>query len=138
MTNRVGLWIDHEQAVIVSLSERGETIKKIESGAKHLEYRGAQRSKVAYSAQYSQGDDQLDNQFTQHLHKFYEKVIHELRGAERILVFGPAEAKSELVRLIQHDKGLHAELHVETADRMTDRQVAARVREYFEAPGSRA
>lgn len=138
MTNRVGLWIDHQQAVIVSLIGKTETITKIDSGAKHLEYRGAQRSKVAYSAQYSQGDDQLDNQFTGHLHKFYEKVIHELRSAEHILIFGPAEAKSELMRLIQHDKGLHAEVHVEAADRMTDRQVAARVREYFEAAGKSA
>jgi hypothetical protein len=135
MTNRVGLWIDHQKAVIVSLSEQGETTKKIESGAKHIEYRGAQRSKVAYSAQYSQGDDQLDNQFAQHLHKFYEKVILELRGAERVLILGPAEAKSELKRLIEQEKSLHFEIHVEAADRMTDPQIAARVREHFKHSG---
>ena len=132
MANRVGLWIDHQLAVIVFLSEQGEIVKKIESGAKHIEYRGAQRSKVAYSAQYSQGDNQLDNQFTQQLHKFYEKVKLELREAEHILIFGPAEAKSELKRLVEQDKSLHGEVRVEAADRMTDRQIAARVRKYFE------
>ena len=138
MTNRVGLWIDHQKAVIVSLSEQGENTKKIESGARHVEYRGAQRSKVAYSAQYSQGDDQLDNQFTEHLKKFYEKVILELRGAQTILIFGPAEARSELKRLIEQDKGLHCEIHVEAADRMTDPQIVARVRGYFGSAASRS
>src|SRR5574340_251044 len=136
MTNQVGLWIDHQKAVIVSLSEQGENTRKIESGAKHVEYRGAQRSKVAYSAQYGQGDNQLDNQFTQQLKKFYDKVILELRDAQAVLIFGPAEAKSELKRLIEQDKGLHCELHVEAADRMTDPQIVARVREYFSSATS--
>ena len=131
MTNRVGLWIDHQTAVIVSVSEQGESVKKIESGAKHVEYRGAQRSKVAYSAQYSQGDNQLDNQFVQHLNKYYAQVIAELRSAESVLIFGPAEAKSELKRMIERDKGLRFNIQVEPADNMTDRQIVARVREHF-------
>jgi len=131
MTNRVGLWIDHQTAVIVSVSEQGETVKKIESGAKHLEYRGPTRTRNAYSTQYSKGDDQLDNQFRQQLNKYYAQVIAELRAAERVLIMGPAEAKSELRRLIGRDKSLRGEIHVETADRMTDRQIAARVRRFF-------
>ena len=131
MTNRVGLWIDHQKAVIVCLSEQGETIKKIESGARHIEYRGPQRSKVAYSAQYSQGDDQLDKQFAQQLHKFYEKVMLEMRGVADLLILGPAEAKSELKRLVEQDKSMHCTVHIEAADRMTERQIAARVRNHF-------
>ena len=75
MADRVGLWIDHKTAVIVTVNGQGESLRKIESGAKHLEYRGAPRPKTAYSAQYSQGDDQLDNQYLQHLHKYYEQVV---------------------------------------------------------------
>jgi hypothetical protein len=131
MTNRVGLWIDHQTAVIVSVSEQGESVKKIQSGAKHVEYRGAQRSKVAYSAQYSQGDNQLDNQFAQQLNKYYAQVIAELRGAASVLIFGPAEAKSELKRLIEREKGPPRDIQVEPADKMTDRQIVARVREHF-------
>ena len=131
MTNRVGLWIDHQTAVIVSVSEQGESVRKIESGAKHLEYRGPTRTRNAYSTQYSKGDDQLDNQFVQQLNKYYAQVIAELRGAERVLIFGPAEAKSELKRIIERDKGLRLDVHVEPADKMTDRQIVARVREHF-------
>ena len=131
MPKAVGLWIDRQTAVIVSLSEQGENVKKIESGAKHLEYRGPTRTKNAYSAQYSQGDDQLDNQFMQHLHKYYAQVIAELRGTSNVLIFGPGEAKTELKHLIEKDKSLRGEIHLEAADRMTDRQIVAKVRAHF-------
>lgn len=137
MTNRVGLWIDHQKAVIVSVSKRGETVKRIESGAKHVEYRGAQRSKIAYSAQYSQGDDQLDKQFMHQLHRYYAQVVVLLRGIDRILIFGPAEAKSELKRLLDREKGPPREIRVEPADRMTDRQIVAKVRGYFQNAGQK-
>ncbi len=136
MVNRVGLWIDHKNAVIVSIDERGAAVKKIESGAKHLDFRGAPHPKTAYSAQYSQGDDQLDNQFTVHLNKYYEQVISLLRGASSVLVFGPGEAKSELKKRMAREKGLAPEIHLEPADRMTDRQIVAKVRDFFGGNGS--
>jgi hypothetical protein len=131
MTHRVGLWIDHQKAVIVSVSGQGETVKKIESGAKHFEFRGPTRTKVAYNAQYGKGDDQLDKQYQQKLGRYYAQVMAELRRASTVLVFGPGEAKSELKRLIQQDKGMRCELHLEPADRMTDRQIIARVRDFL-------
>jgi len=131
MANRFGLWIDHQQAVIVSVSEQGESIKKIESGAKRREFRGPARSQTAYSAKYGKGDNQLDSQFMEQLHKYYGQVLAELRGAQVVLVFGPAEARTELKRLIEDDKSMRCEVHVEPADRMTDPQITARVRDFF-------
>ncbi len=132
MTRSVGLWIDHKNAVIVSLDEHGETVRKLESGAVHHEFRGAPRPKTAYSAQYSQGDDQLDKQYLLYLNKYYEKVIGLLRGAAGVLIFGPGEAKVELKNRLQRRKEDHRQVRVEPADRMTDRQIVARVRKYFQ------
>ncbi len=132
MTRSVGLWIDHKNAVIVSVDEHGEIVRKLESGAKHHEYRGAPRPKTAYSAQYNQGDDQLDKQYLLQLNKYYEKVIGMLRNAAHILIFGPGEAKVELRNRIGRQKGTAWSLQVEPADRMTDRQIVARVRKYFQ------
>ena len=105
MTNRVGLWIDHKEAVIVSLGEQEATIKKIDSGVKHGQYRGAPRPTTRYSAQYQKADDQLDNQYLQHLNKYYEQVISRLGGARALLIFGPGEAKAELKRAARRRKG---------------------------------
>jgi hypothetical protein len=114
-------------------SEAGEDVQKIESGVgRHIPYRGASHSKAPYSAQYQQGDDQLDNKFNEHLNKFYDRVISHLRAAQSVLIFGPGEAKRELEKRIIHDKLKVQIVGVEPADKMTERQVASRVRDYFQ------
>ncbi len=132
MMNNIGLWIDHKQAILVIQSESGEEVQKIESGVgRHIPYRGASNSKAPYSAQYQQGDDQLDNKFNEHLNKFYDKVIAHLRVAQSVLIFGPGEAKHELEKRIAHEKLKAQIVGVETADKMTERQVVSRVRKQF-------
>jgi stalled ribosome rescue protein Dom34 len=133
MTNRVGLWIDRKGAVIVTLNDQHAYVTKLQSGAKHIEYRGAPRPKTAYSAQYSQGDDQLDRQFLTHLDKYYKEVVSHLRGATSVLIFGPGEAKSDLKKYLAREKAPGRQVVVEAADKMTDRQILAKVRKHFEA-----
>jgi hypothetical protein len=58
-------------------------------------------------------------------------VIAQVRDAESIFVFGPGEAKKEFeTRLQSHGLGERI-AGIETADKMTDRQVAAKVRQHF-------
>jgi stalled ribosome rescue protein Dom34 len=133
MTKNIGLWIDHKKAIIVFQSEQGQEIQTIESGVgRHVHYRGASHPKSAYSAQYQQGDDQLDNKYLEHLNKFYEKVIDHLRVAEAVLIFGPGEAKGELEKRIAHEKANVQIVAIEPADKLTERQIAAKVRDYFQ------
>ena len=54
-----------------------------------------------------------------------------LRDAESIFLFGPGEAKGELKKRLEDDHLDHLIQAVETVDQMTDRQIAAKVREYF-------
>ena len=133
MTKNIGLWIDHKKAIIVIQSEQGEDIQHIESGVgRHVSYRGATHPKSPYSAQYQQGDDQLDNKFTEQLNKFYDKVIAHIRAAEAVLIFGPGEAKGELEKRIAHEKARVQIVGIETTDKLTDRQITTKVRNYFE------
>ena len=133
MAKNIGLWIDHKKAVIVILNKYREEIQQIESGiGKHVRYRGATRPKTPYSAQYQQGDNQIDKKFLEHLNKYYEKVIAKTRGAESLLVFGPGEAKFELEKRLAHEKVNARIAGIETADKMTDRQIVAKVRRYFQ------
>ena len=133
MMKNIGLWIDHKKAIIVVQSEQGEDIQKIESGVgRHVPYRGASHPRSPYSAQYQQGDDQLDNKYNEHLNKFYDKVIAHIRAAEAVLIFGPGEAKGELEKRIAHEKVRVQIVGIETADKLTDRQIATKVRNYFQ------
>jgi len=58
-------------------------------------------------------------------------VISYIRDAESILIFGPGEAKGELEKRLAA-QGLGKRIvGIETTDKMTDGQIAAKVREHF-------
>jgi hypothetical protein len=73
----------------------------------------------------------LTIEFTGHLHGYYDEVIAAIGDAESILIFGPGEAKGELRKRFERSKLGERIVAVETIDKMTDRQIAAKVREYF-------
>ena len=126
MKSAAGMWIDHRKAVIVIVSDQGEETKQIESDMeKHVRFSGGSRSEQGG------GEDQQDRQFTGHLNAYYDEVIAYLRDAESILIFGPGEAKGELEKRLA-SKGLSGRVvGIETVDKMTDRQIAAKVRQHF-------
>ncbi len=133
MLKRIGLWIDHKKSLMVILNEKKENIQTIESGVgKHTRYRGATRPKTPYRAQYQQGDDQLDKKFSERLNKFYKDIISKIRGAEELYIFGPGEAKFELEKRLVHEGVRVPDIQIEGADKMTERQIAARVRKHFQ------
>ncbi len=138
MAKQIGIWIDHKRAVILTVSEKGEVMRKIESGIEHLRLRGVPRSRAPYSAQYQKGDDQFDKQYYGHLNKYYESVLALVRGADEILIFGPGEAKKELKKRLDREKACPSVKGIFPADKLTDRQFAAKVRSHFAEVGERA
>ena len=132
MRTTAGLWIDHRRAVIAIASAEGEKAMEIKSNVEKQPGRFAGvRSVTPYEAQQVQADDSRQREFTGQLNQYYAEVIAAIRNAESILIFGPGEAKGELKKRLEHAKlGGHI-IAMETTDKMTDRQIAAKVREYF-------
>src|SRR5690242_13649535 len=126
MKMQVGLWIDHRETFVVSLRDQGEETTRIESGmGKHVRFSGGNRSEEGSA------DDQRDRQFAAGLNRYYDEVIAHIRDAESILLFGPGEAKGELEKRLA-SKGLGGRIvGVETVDKMTAPQIAAKVRQHF-------
>jgi hypothetical protein len=126
-----GLWIDHKNAVIVLVTEQGEVIKLMISQAEKQPGRyGGVRTTAAYEKQIL-ADDRLERTFMRHLNIYYDAVISCVRDAEAIMIFGPGEAKGELKKRMKKSKLGGRIIGIETADKMTHRQIATRVREYF-------
>jgi hypothetical protein len=125
MKSKVGLWIDHRKAVIVTVTDEGEETKQISSGMeKHIRF-------SSDASEDGSPEDVRDRQFGNHLNKFYADVIACLREAETIQIFGPGEAKGELETRLEKE-GLKGRIvEIETMDKMTDRQIAAKVRQHF-------
>jgi uncharacterized protein YunC (DUF1805 family) len=132
MKTKVGLWIDNKKAVIVAVTDKGEEIGLVVSKVeKQLQRSGDSPLKGPYEARKVPADDSRQRTFTAHLNIYYEAVIACLRDAESILIFGPGEAKGELKKRLEKGKLGGRIVGVETADKMTDRQITAKVRQYF-------
>ena len=132
MKARIGLWIDHRKALAVAMSDKGEVTSLVISAAE----RQARRSPTArhtgrYEPQQVPADDSRQRARTGHLNIYYDAVIASIRDAESILVFGPGEAKGELRKRLKRISLDDRIVGVETVDKTTDRQIAAKVRAYF-------
>lgn len=134
MKKEIGLWIDHREAIIVTVTDSGEEIKQITSNSgKHLRYSGSSHSKTPEGSKEVTSEDRRDRKFTNTINSFYDEVIAILRDADTIQIFGPGEAKGELEKRLEHE-GLKAHvLAIETVDKMTDHQISAKVRERFQS-----
>ena len=134
MKTQIGLWIDHRKAVVVALA-RGvmETTVVIQSKVDRQPGRsGGKQSTTAYEPQLVSADDRRQKRFTGQLDIYYDAVIACVRKAETILIFGPGEAKGEFRKRIKN-AGICGRIEeTETFGPMTDRQIAAHVRQYFQ------
>ena len=72
--------------------------------------------------------------FDMQLDKYFDDIIAHIRDAEMIQIFGLGEAKDGLLKRLKNNDLKDRIVKIETADSMTDNQVAAKVREYFSNP----
>jgi hypothetical protein len=132
MKKEVGLWIDHRKAVIVVITDKGEEIKLIVSKVeKQLRRSGGSPLKGPHEASQVPADDSRERAFTGHLNIYYDAVIASIRDAEAILILGPGEAKVELKKRLESEELGGRIVGIETVDKMTDRQIVAKVRRGF-------
>ena len=131
MKTTVGLWIDHRKAIIVAITDKGEETGLIISKAeKQLRRSGDSPLKGRYEPLQVPAADSRQKTLTGHLNIYYDAVIACIRNAESILIFGPGDAKGELKKSLERDKLGGRIVGIETVDKMTDRQIAAKVRNY--------
>jgi hypothetical protein len=133
MKTKTGLWIDHRKAIIVAVTDKGEETRLVISKVDKQPGRsGGVRSTTPYESQQVRADDSRERKFTGHLNIYYDAVIACIRDAESILIFGPGEAKGELQKRLKRDKLGGRIVGIETNDKMTDHQIAVKVRRHFQ------
>ncbi len=132
MSTNAGIWIDHRNAVIVFLSDSDIKTKIVESDVEEqVEAARGARSSKPYGSGNIATSDRRDNRFTQLLDRYYDEVIDELKTVDNIFLVGPGEAKGEFQKRTK-TRGLPASiLAVEAADKMTQPQFVAKVKEFF-------
>jgi len=132
MIRKAGLWIDHRKALVVSITgndeEIGLVISQVEKQARRSP---GSRHEGSFEPRQVPADDSRQRSGTGHLNIYYDAIIASVKEAESILIFGPGEAKDELKKRLERiDLGGRI-VGIETVDRMTDKQIAAKVRTYY-------
>lgn len=132
MEKYAGIWLDHRKAIIYTIT--GDT------QARHVIYSGAQpRRRIAGEGRdfTRMGQAVIMPEHTQQerikhqLDIYYHEILSFVKDATDIIVFGPGEAKKELEKVITSQRSMFDKLKlIESADRLTDRQIAARTREF--------
>lgn len=123
MKKGIGLWIDHRKAVVVIVNDEGEEVKEITSHMeKHIRFSNG-------DSEDGSSEDVRDRQFENHLNSYYDAVIAVIRDGDSIQIFGPGEAKGELEKRIERKGFGEHIIGVETADKLTNLQIAAKVRQ---------
>ena len=124
MGRRVGIWIDHKTAVIVSATAGAVTTETMKSdvGA-HPRYSGQEGAG---------GEKKYEQRHGEQLGRYYDDIINQLGLPEAVLIFGPGEAKLELKERLSRSKALSGcNVDLETADKLSDPQIVAKVKEHF-------
>ena len=108
MAKYVVLWTSHKQAIIVSMTDGVEEILHVKS----------------------KGEGGVEEKWRQHRGEYYRKVIRAIQDAEKIFIFGPAQAKMELkIEILKSEPLSHRVVGTETADAMTENELVERARE---------
>ena len=124
MSQNVGVWIDHKKAVIVSIAAGAVTTRTLTSdvGA-HPHYSGSREGG---------GEKKYEERHNQDLDRYYDDVIGQLGKPDAVLLVGPGEAKLQLKERLSRSKALAERIvGIETADKLTDPQIVAKVKEHY-------
>ncbi len=132
MSTKIGLWIDHRKAIIVAVTEKREKVIKITSEAeKQLRRAGDLPLEGSYESRQMPADDKRQRAYTGQLNVYYDAVIDRIRLADSMLIFGPGVAKNELKERLAENNLSGRIVGIETADKMTNPQIAAKTKKYF-------
>ena len=124
MSHEIGIWIDHKKAVIVTLSAGHVSTKTLVSNVgPHTRYAGSQEGG---------GEKKYEERHSQDLDRYYDDVIRQLGEPDALLLFGPGEAKRQLKDRLGRSNVLSERIvAVESADKLTDPQIVAKVKAHF-------
>lgn len=120
--NKLGIWMDHSSAELID----NNSSKKEQIIESEFDFETKEEA-------LSRSEDIMQNK-RQQMHKaYYQKIADEIVNYDQVLLFGPTNAKKELHNFLNKD--LHFKdiiFDIETADKMSDNEKKAFVKNHFE------
>ncbi|MEO7530831.1 MAG: hypothetical protein ABIS69_05450 [Sediminibacterium sp.] len=121
-TKKLGIWMDHASAHLMEFSSDSMETTIVESAFTHEEK----------AESLGNSEHLMHNKEQQRQSSFYKKIRESMIGYDEIILFGPTDAKVELLNLL---KGNHhfdkIKIEIKQTDKMSENQQHAFVREHF-------
>lgn len=117
----LGIWMDHSTAHLMEFSNETDT-QNVESELDKQEKKGHP----------GKSENMMHNIEQHEQAAFYKKLSEVIRNYKEVLLFGPTDAKSELHNLLKTNHLFEdIKIEVKQADKMTENQEHAFIREHF-------
>jgi hypothetical protein len=118
----LGIWMDHANAHLMEFTTDPITTDIISNPYSHREKEHS----------LSKSEDGMHNKEQQSQHEYYKKLGDIIRNFQDVLLFGPTNAKIELLNLLRADHQFEKiKLETKDSDKMTQNEQHAFARDYF-------
>jgi hypothetical protein len=133
---KVGIWIDLKEAHIITLSEGSIYSKTIYSDVEtRIRNEGEKKQFGRFGDQYLVDEKGIKNRIKEFTHRYLISILKELKSADEIMLFGPAQTKGKLEKVILNDPEVAVKLKaVKVSENMTHNQKIAFVKDYYKIP----
>jgi hypothetical protein len=130
---KAGIWLDQKEALIITQFNNSITKELIISEIETRErIPGEKKIYGRFGDQYLNDEKSKENKINDLTNRYLNNILDQLKKVDEVLLFGPAQTKIKLEKLILNDKSLSSKLKsVQTANNMTENQKVAFVKKYF-------
>lgn len=129
----VGVWMDKEKAMIVTVNGTETEMTILESEVEDFRAVGGSRSKTKWGPQDVVQDSKYTEREKHQMKRYFEELSKALEAADHLVLYGPADTNRKFKHFLEdHHKNMAEKVKaVEKADSMTENQVKALIRDFF-------
>jgi stalled ribosome rescue protein Dom34 len=122
---KLGIWMDHSTAHLIEFSENPFEIITIESKFTHEEKEKS----------LAKGESFMHHKEQQLLSNYFKKIAKIILNYDKVLLFGPTNAKAELFNLLSEDNRFEKiKMCIKETDKMNAYQRQNFITEHFSSP----
>lgn len=118
---KLGIWMDHAHAHLMEYADPMVT-KVVTSNSTYAEKEKTLRK----------SENMMHNKDQQQESEYYKVIGEAIKKYDEVLLFGPTNAKVELLNILEADQRFSKiKIEIQQADKMTENQEHAFVRDHF-------
>ena len=131
----IGIWLDKEKAKVISTKNDKIVMETIMSEVEDYHIGGGSGTKFKGGPQDVVQDSRYLEREKHQLKNYFREIISKIKKADAIVIFGPAKTNLKFYKeLEENHKDISKKVRsVKKADSMTDNQIKAMVRDFFDA-----